>query len=187
MADCFNLAIQCSGSHISLNAESLKPCAEGSFQQKSFTNIWVWFCFGLVFCCFVFFFWHQCYCALLLWAPLLQEIGGITRLRFRDRNGQKTLGCEVVLSVLVFSNLGTTKKWQMAVWWSLPTARESRQALAHSKSRYTTSLNAGPSEEQRHLQNTDAQSQTGAPLLLATRLVFLKLFWCFFWNLHSDN
>lgn len=75
VADWFNLAIRCSGSHISLNAESLKPCAEGSFQPKSFTNIWVW----------VFFLWHQCYCALLLWVPLLQEIGGISRLRFREK------------------------------------------------------------------------------------------------------
>lgn len=65
----------------------------------------------------------------------------------------------------------------MAVWWSLPAARESRQALADSKSRYTTSLNAGLSEGQRHLQNTDEQSQIRAPLLLATWLVkgFLKV------------
>lgn len=108
VADRFNSAIRHSGSHASLNAESLNSCAEGSFQRKSFTNIWVWF-----------FLWHQCYCALLLWVPLLQEIGGISRLRFRDRQGQETLGCEVVLSVLAFSNLGTTKKWQMAVWWSV--------------------------------------------------------------------
>lgn len=109
VADWFNLAIRHSGSRVRLNTESLKPCAEGSFQQKSFTNIWV--CFFLS---------HQCYCALLLWVPLLQEIGGIKRLRFRDRKGRETLGCEVALRVLVFSNLETTEsgKWLFdEVFW----------------------------------------------------------------------
>lgn len=45
---------------------------------------------------------------------MLQGIGGVSRLRFRDRKGQETLGGEAVLSVLVGSNLGATMKRQKA-------------------------------------------------------------------------
>lgn len=100
-------------------------------------------------------------------------MGGVSR--FRDRNRQETLGGEAVLSALVGSHLGATTKGQKAVFcWSLPAARESRQALAHSESKARL-LPGGEGPAQS--RDADTIPQTRAPLLLPAWLGVLRVSW----------
>lgn len=120
--------------------------AWNSAQAKSSTAIWD--CFSL---------WGNCLAAL---SSSAAKISGVSRWRFRDRNTRETLGGEAVLSVLVGSNLGATMKWQKAVCWRFPAARESRQVLAHSESRDRL-LQSGDSSKPRHTSPNQSSSAPG--------------------------
>lgn len=155
VADWFCLTIQCSGSRLNLKCRKPETLHRRAAFSQNPSLI-----FGIVFP------FDISATAWLLWVPVLQGIGGVSRLRFRDRKGRETLGGEAVLRVLVGSNLGATMKWQKADCWSLPAARESRQALAHSKSRYRLlpargQHRAETAPERRHATPNQSSSASG--------------------------
>lgn len=154
VADWFHLTIQCSGSHLKLKCrkpETLQRRA--AFSQNPSVIFGIAFPFDIS------------ATAWLLWVPVLQGIGGVSRLRFRDRNGQETLGrwgCAKCVSWQQFRSHHEVAKG----CWSLPAARESRQALAHGKSRHRLLPARGQhrvetAPERRHTAPNQSSSASG--------------------------
>lgn len=111
------------------------------------------------------------------WIGLVYPFSG---LRFRDRKGQQTWGGEVVLSALSFQQF--RNHWEVANGcWRKPSDCERKQQQQQGGS----FSERGAEQQAETPPKHKTRPQNRAPLLLATQLMVLKLFWCFFWNLHS--